>query len=151
MKFPLAESVGEGALGLSPPDLIGEDLYRDASRLYSELRDIRHADIGELWRLARDLVQAIDHWSAAWTDTPGAERMEIALDAAWRFVQAHGGASALREVLARYVDARLPGPLGPLTGWIIRRLLSDGTLRHVLQLVIELAVRETHASTQAAA
>jgi hypothetical protein len=146
MMYPLSDLYAASAHEVDPND-VGWELAADARSFYAELGDIRRADLGELWRLARDLVQAIDRWSEVWKDTSGEERMRIALDAAWQFVQQHGGTAALREVVSRYLDARLPGPLGPLTGWIVRRLLTDTTLRRVLQFVLELAVCETHAST----
>jgi hypothetical protein len=145
MRFPLSDLYAATGQWV-PRANVGWELAADAKSLYVELGDIRNADLGELWSFARDLVQATDRWASYWKNPSGEERMRIALDAAWEFVQQHGGTAALRQVVARYVDARLPGPLGPLTGWIVRRLLSDSTLRRVLQFVLELAVRETHSS-----
>lgn len=121
---------------IDPFDLRGS-LSRDVEIYYGRVADIRQADLGDLWELARDLVLSLDQWGKVAQQRPGSERMAIALDVAWGFVTRRGGLEAVRERIAQVL---------PLPGWIEKKLLgfllSESRAKKIVRFVLELAVRE---------
>ncbi len=121
---------------INPLDLTGS-LSRDVESFYGRIRDIRSADLGDLWELARDLVVSLDNWGRHAQRRPGSERMAIALDVAWGFVAGRGGVKAVRDRIARAL---------PLPDFIERRLLgfflNESRVKKIVRFVLELAVRE---------
>jgi hypothetical protein len=71
--------------------------------------------------------------------------MDVALEVAWEFVEYRGGPDALRDVVVGALEDR---PLGGITGWVARRILTDGNLRRLIRFVLDLAVREIRTFTR---
>lgn len=145
MKTLLVSSVyaayaGESALPESPsPETIAGQLVRDLREHYGNIRSIRSASIGEIWRGSRDLVLSIDHWATRWTFVEGQQKMDIAVDASMQFIAQHGGVDALRDRIAGAFGGILPGFL---KRFVVGRMLSEGVIRRIIRFVLELAVRE---------
>lgn len=122
--------------GVNPFDLKGR-LSVDLKTFYSRIKDIRSADLGDLWELARDLVVSLDQWGKQIGQRTGEKKMEIALDVSWGFIEERGGTAALRDRIASHL---------PLPDFIERRLLgfffNEARAKKLIRFVLELAVRE---------
>lgn len=121
--------------------LVADELLEQLVDLYGEMKDLPDASLGELWRIARDLTTAVDRWARKIGGMPGEKKMEIALEVAWEFIEWLGGADDLRDIIVKALGDR---PLGKLTGWAARQILTDANLRRIVELVLDLAVREIH-------
>lgn len=120
---------------LQDPEWIATAIAGDLAEFYGRITDIRSADLGDLWALARDLVVALDRWGEAWA-MPGEAKMEAAEAVAWMFLESRGGFVGLRE---RVVEA---APFRFVTGRVIRWLFNEERARALIRFVLELAVRE---------
>jgi len=121
-----------------PVASIHDRLVGDLHVLYGRITDLRDITAKDVWFLARDLVMALDRWSGPLKQLPGAQKMDIAVDVAWEFVQGRGGLRAVRDVLAHHVPV-LPAFA---TRWLIKRVVNEGVARKLIRFVLELAVRE---------
>lgn len=117
---------------------IQHKLAADVEHLYGRVKDLRDIELTDVWLLARDLVLAIDKWSAPIIGMEGARKMDIAIEVAWAFADRRGGVSALRDRISNAVPF-LPGFL---SRWLLGRLLNKTVARRLIQFVLELAVRE---------
>lgn len=118
---------------------IEHELLWDLLALYGQVRTIRSASITQLWHMARDLTLALDRWGRRMGGISGAEKMDVALNVAWDWIQRHGGLDALRERIIDALGDSLPGRLvAPLVRW----LLKPAVLERIIRGVLELAVAE---------
>jgi hypothetical protein len=122
-------------LGTNPEE-VAERLLQDALELYE---DISELNLRSLWRIVRDVVVTLDRWAERIGGASGAERMEIALAVCWELLDNYLGVERLRDLIVAEIKDR---PFGRVTGWIARRILTEGTIRRLLRFVINLAVSE---------
>lgn len=135
--FPVTNATN-GLAFQSPADLAAE-LRAAVFKYYNRIADLRTARLADIWRLARDLVLAIEQGADAIGAMPGPRRMELAVDVAWGFIESYGGLAAVRDLVARGLDQVLPGFAASA---IARWLVTERVARGLIRLVLEFAVRE---------
>lgn len=137
--LPISNAMQSIKFSATEPAGIALQLQEQLREHYGRIRDIRDASLGEVWRIARDLVVAIDRWAQLWGEVSGATRMEIAVEVIWRFVQERGGLQAIRDLITREVQIPV---IGAVARWVASQLVTERVARRLIRLILELAVRE---------